>query len=63
MDNAPKSCPFCGKIPESVCAKVGAWKGFSRAFHRCSIMGYMDICDWTEGNVEKLDFSKWNTRT
>ena len=58
MAEKSQGCPFCGKQPEVVKPKSGPWVGFERSFHRCKIMGYIEISDWTE----KVDFAKWNHR-
>jgi len=54
-----KPCPFCGGIPEVHTAQSGPFVGLTRVSHRCSIMGYLLIQDWTEG----IEYAKrWNTR-
>jgi len=54
-----KACPFCGKIPEEVVPNKGPWVGFKRAFHRCKYIGYIDVAEWIEGEI---NYSRWNTR-
>lgn len=53
-----KKCPFCGKRPEICTSIAGPYKGLKKAFHRCDLMGYMEVSYWDV----KVDFTKWNTR-
>lgn len=53
-------CPFCGKIPEVYTARKGTYNGLTRVFHRCEILGYIEIQGWDDG-VTCAD--RWNKRT
>ena len=56
-----KPCPFCGELPEVITAEKGPYKGFTRAYHRCPAIGYIQICDWKDEITEE-HFAAWNTR-
>jgi hypothetical protein len=59
--NGFKACPFCGGTPKVIQPEEGRYAGLFRVEHRCPVIGYIEISDWTE--VLDYSITKWNTRS